>query len=298
MGKVRMESKVNYLESSNFFASKNVPILVMDTEHHGRVGMHSHDFYEFVYIDKGFSMHFCEGETTVLTSGDLFAIKPGQVHSYNSAHHTFLYNCLFSMEALESSIAAEIVELPGLKQILEPVDTKWQKLHLDFTERREVLVYLEKMKWEQINKGIGWELNMKSLLISFLVLYSRLYSNHYENVTTSNKAQILHIHKALKYIEENYKKDFLLKDMAKSINLSPDYISRQFKIAIGLSPIEYLRNFRIAKAMEQLKTTDLSISEIAANTGFSDISNFSRQFRQVIGTSPSAFRKNDDAEKS
>ncbi|HHV97189.1 MAG TPA: AraC family transcriptional regulator [Clostridiaceae bacterium] len=293
-----MVSQVNYLESRNFFENRNVPILVMDTEHHGRVGMHSHDFYEFVYIDKGFSMHFCEGETTVLTSGDLFAIRPGQVHSYTSAHHTFLYNCLFSMEALDNTVVEDIVKLPGLKQILEPVDTKWQKLHLDFTERREVLIYLEKMKWEQINRGIGWELNMKSLLISFLVLYSRLYLSHYENISPSSKAQILHIHKALKYIEDNYEKDFLLKDMAKSINLSPDYISRQFRIAIGLSPIEYLRNFRIAKAMEKLKTTDLPISEIAKSTGFSDISNFSRQFKQVVGTSPSAFRRNYDETKT
>lgn len=287
-----MIAQVRYLESSNFFENEGVPILIMDTEHHGRVGMHSHDFYEFVYIDKGFSMHFCEGETTVLTSGDLFAVRPGQVHSYNSAHHTYLYNCLFSMDVLDS-ISANIVKLPGLSQILEPDNTKWQKLHLDFAERREILIYLEKMKWEQVNRGIGWELNMKSLLISFLVLYSRLYCNHYENLSTNNKAQILHIHKALKFIEENYKKDFLLKDMAKSINLSPDYISRQFKIAVGLSPIEYLRNFRIAKAMEKLKTTDLPIAEIAASAGFGDISNFSRQFKQVVGTSPSAFRKNE-----
>ena len=279
-----------YLESSSFFDNKNMSILVMDTEHHGRVGLHSHDFYEFVYIDKGFSMHYCEGETTILTSGDLFAIRPGEVHSYSSAHHTFLYNCLFCIEALEG-ISHEIVKLPGINQILEPSHTKWQKLHLDFTERREILVYLEKMKWEQVNRGIGWELNMKSLLISFLVLYSRLYSNHCENLNTGNKAQILHIHKVLKYIEENYQRDFLLKEMANSINLSPDYISRQLKSAVGLSTIEYLRNFRIAKAMEKLKNTDLPISEIAASTGFGDISNFSRQFKQVVGTPPSAFRK-------
>ena len=49
-----MIAQVRYLESSNFFENEGVPILIMDTEHHGRVGMHSHDFYEFVYIDKAF----------------------------------------------------------------------------------------------------------------------------------------------------------------------------------------------------------------------------------------------------
>lgn len=282
-----------YLESSNLF-DNNIPILVMDTEHHGRVGLHSHDFYEFVYINKGFSMHSCEGETTILTSGDLFAIRPGEVHSYNSAHHTFLYNCLFCIEALEG-VLDDVVNLPGVNHILDPLNNsngqKWKKLHLDFTERQEVLIYMEKIKWEQVNRGIGWKLNMKSLLIGFLVLYSRLYSNHCENLSTNNKAQVLHVHKALKYIEENYQKSFSLKEMASLLNLSPDYISRQLKSEVGLSTIEYLRNFRIAKAMEQLKTTDWPISIIAENGGFGDLSNFSRQFKQVVGISPSTFRK-------
>ncbi|HOJ12067.1 MAG TPA: AraC family transcriptional regulator [Clostridiales bacterium] len=285
-------AEVRFLEKSKFFEDKNIPILVMDTEHHGRVGLHSHDFIEIVYIDKGFSMHFCEGETTILTSGDLFAIRPGEVHSYNSAHHTFLYNCLFCMEALEG-ISSEIAKLPGINQIFQQKQGKWEKLHLDFSERREVLLYLEKMKWEQVNRSIGWELNMKSLLTSFLVLYSRLYSNHHESLDKNNKAQILHVHKALKYIEENYRLDFSLKEMGASINLTPDYISRQLKSAVGLSTIEYLKNFRIAKAIEQLKTTELPISEIAQNTGFGDLSNFSRQFKQVVGVSPSAFRKDE-----
>ena len=285
-------AEVRFLEKSKFFEDKNIPILVMDTEHHGRVGLHSHDFIEIVYIDKGFSMHFCEGETTILTSGDLFAIRPGEVHSYNSAHHTFLYNCLFCMETLEG-ISSEIAKLPGINQIFQQKQGKWEKLHLDFSEIREVLLYLEKMKWEQVNRSIGWELNMKSLLTSFLVLYSRLYSNHHESLDKNNKAQILHVHKALKYIEENYRLDFSLKEMGASINLTPDYISRQLKSAVGLSTIEYLKNFRIAKAIEQLKTTELPISEIAQNTGFGDLSNFSRQFKQVVGVSPSAFRKDE-----
>lgn len=274
------------------FKNRNVPISIMDTEHHGKVWLHSHSFFEIVYIDKGFSMHSYNDETTILTSGDLFAIRPGEVHAYISAHHTYLYNCLFYIEALGEA-SSELVKLPGMNQILGQRQSKWEKLHLDFTERREVLLYLEKMKWEQVNRGIGWGINMRSLLTGFLVLYSRLYSNHYGNSNINNKAHLPYIHNALKFIEENYQRDLLMKEMADSVNLSPDYISRQFKSAVGLSPIEYLRNFRIAKAMEKLKTTDLTVAEIGESVGFRDISHFSRQFKQVVGVSPTVFRKND-----
>ena len=106
-----VKTKENILE----FQNKNVPISIMDTEHHGKVWLHSHSFFEIVYIDKGFSMHSCNDETTILTSGDLFAIRPGEVHAYISAHHTYLYNCLFNTEALEG-VLSELVKLPGMNK--------------------------------------------------------------------------------------------------------------------------------------------------------------------------------------
>jgi len=281
------EIKILNLEDEDF------PIVIMDMEHHGKVWLHSHSFYEIVYIDKGFSMHSCNEETTILTSGDLFTIRPGEVHSYISAHHTFLYNCLFYKGALEG-FSGEISKLPDINRVLGERQSKWEKLHLDFTERREVLIFLEKMKWEQVNRCIGWQLNMKSLLTSFLVLYSRLINNHYNGKNMNNKTYLPTVHKVLQFMEENYQRNFLMKEMADYVNLSPDYVTRQFKNAVGLSPAEYLLNFRIAKAMEKLKTTDIPISDIAVSSGFGDASNFSRQFKQVIGITPTVFRRNEN----
>jgi transcriptional regulator GlxA family with amidase domain len=58
--------------------------------------------------------------------------------------------------------------------------------------------------------------------------------------------------------------------------------------------MEYVKNFRIAKAMEQLKLSRKSVAEVAREVGFSDISHFSRQFKQVAGLSPTEFRKNEN----
>ncbi len=282
-----METNISELDLED----EGVPIMIMDTEHHGKVWLHSHSFYEIVYIDKGFCMHSCNDEITILTSGDLFVIRPGEVHAYSSAHHTYLYNCLFYKEALGEYLD-EIVKLPGMGQVFGERQSKWEKLHLDFAERREVLLYLEKMKWEQVNRCTGWEINIKSLLAGFLVLYSRLFENHSPGAKANNKsAHLPHVHNCLKYLEENYQRDFLMKEMADAVRLSPDYISRQVRNVIGLTPVEYLRNFRVAKAMEKLKTTNMPVSEIAKSSGFGDVSNFSRQFKQVVGVPPTVFRR-------
>ena len=60
---------------------------------------------------------------------------------------------------------------------------------------------------------------------------------------------------------------------------------------MAMTPAEYVRKFRVAKSMDLLKTTDMSVAEIAEVVGFSDISLYSRVFKQVIGVSPAAFRK-------
>jgi len=275
----------------NMFDETTVPIIVMDVEHHSKVWLHSHAFYELVYIDKGFAMHVCDQTNTVLTSGDFFLIRPGQVHSYLSAYHTRLYNCLFSSEILHEELS-DLSKYPGISHLFNKnEETKWEKLCLDMMERREVILFLEKIKWERLNQAIGWEIKIKSLLTELLVLYSRLYSQR--TLVRNNSAHLQYVYKALEFIEEHYSEEFLIKDIADAVGISSDYLSKHFKLMISISPIEYVKNFRIAKSMEMLKLTQKPVSEIAINVGFSDISHFSRQFKQVAGVSPTIFRKNE-----
>ena len=56
--------------------------------------------------------------------------------------------------------------------------------------------------------------------------------------------------------------------------------------------MEYARSQRMAKAAELLKDPAQSVSDVARDLGFSDISVFSRQFKQITGMSPTDFRKN------
>lgn len=275
------------IRCNTIFEEGCIPIVVMPTEHHQKVMMHSHSFVEFVFIDKGFALHTCNGTTTILTSGDLFVIQPDEDHSYISAHHTYLYNVLFLPEILQD-VMGYLKPLPGMHRIFEK-DCPFEKLHLSLTEKQEILSFLDKMRWEGLNKPVGWELKLKSLLEGFLVYYSRLYNNSF--TTKEEKSNFLQIYKVLQFVEEHYTEDFGVKEMAAVAGLSSDYMSKLFKNIIGMSPAEYARNFRLAKSMELLKTTDRSIAQISDDLGFTDISVFSRQFKQIVGTSPSAFRK-------
>lgn len=272
------------------FSDGRPRICVMDAQHHGKVWKHEHSFIEFVFIVNGFALHSCNGRTMVLTAGDLFAIRPGDVHSYISAYHTNLYNCLFHVEDL-GELGKEAAKLTGLEDT--PTGQNLPVLHVDIPERRELELLLEKIRWERENRALGWEVNIKSLLVSFLVKYSRLVGSQIQNERDTQNMYYGHVYKMLQYIEENYASDISQKDLAEYTELSPDYMSRRFKAMMNMTPSEYIRKFRVAKSMELLRMTDKSIAAIAGEVGMGDISLYSRVFKQIVGVSPASFRKND-----
>ena len=86
---------------------------------------------------------------------------------------------------------------------------------------------------------------------------------------------------------------FSLKDFSNELEVNPSYLSREFsKYFDGLSFGDYIRKIRIDKAIELIKTSKYSLTEIAYLTGFSDQSHFTRIFKKNTGKNPSAFKKN------
>jgi transcriptional regulator GlxA family with amidase domain len=92
------------------------------------------------------------------------------------------------------------------------------------------------------------------------------------------------------YIEAHLNDTVELVELAAIAGLSIFHFARQFKQSAGVTPHYYLIRSRIERARELLAGTDLSLSEIAFATGFSDQSHLTRHFRQMIGMTPGQFR--------
>ena len=103
-------------------------------------------------------------------------------------------------------------------------------------------------------------------------------------------SQVSHINNIIKYIADNICY-FNLDIMCSEIHLSKPYACKIFKQTIGTTVIEYLIHKRISKAKAQLKTTDLSVSQIAMDIGFSNVSLFCRIFKSKTGMTPLKYRK-------
>lgn len=83
--------------------------------------------------------------------------------------------------------------------------------------------------------------------------------------------------------------------LAKVSGVSEAHFARSFKDAFGVPPHRYLLTRRIERAKALLRDTDLSITDIAFQTGWNSLGTFGRVFRDVIGESPSALREQERA---
>ncbi|MEA5502923.1 AraC family transcriptional regulator [Halotia wernerae UHCC 0503] len=96
----------------------------------------------------------------------------------------------------------------------------------------------------------------------------------------------------LEYINEHLHQEIKLVDLAALLSMSQFHFSYLFKQAIGIAPYQYLLQQRIERAKQLLKQSDRSIMEIACMCGFNSHSHLSKQFRQLTGTTPKAYRVN------
>ncbi|MDX1940205.1 MAG: AraC family transcriptional regulator [Saprospiraceae bacterium] len=98
------------------------------------------------------------------------------------------------------------------------------------------------------------------------------------------------IQQAYDFIKKNYQQKLLLQDLAALVDLSPFHFQRLFKQEMGESPLQCMNRIRIERAAHLMRAIpDLSMSEIAADCGFSSLATFSRAFSQKIGMSPLVF---------
>lgn len=89
--------------------------------------------------------------------------------------------------------------------------------------------------------------------------------------------------------ETYYASPITLEQLSRTVGMSRKYFCRFFQEMTHRTPIDYLNYYRIERACYQLVTTDLSITQIAFNSGFNDLSYFIKTFKKYKGTTPKKY---------
>lgn len=92
-------------------------------------------------------------------------------------------------------------------------------------------------------------------------------------------------------IDRDYAQPLDVEALAAGAHMSAGHLSREFKRAYGEPPYAYLMTRRVERAMTLLRRGDLSVTEVCFAVGFSSLGSFSSRFTELVGVSPSAYKR-------
>lgn len=130
------------------------------------------------------------------------------------------------------------------------------------------------------------------------LLYLLGQSQDYRRLSSSTFAQIVtpvdsrRVRKVQEYLNQNFKQEIRLPELAALVGMSPTAFSRFFKLRTGRSVTDYLIDIRIGYASRRLVDSLMSVAEICYDSGFNNVSNFNRIFKRKKGCTPKEFREN------
>lgn len=280
-----MDSRENRIHSSDIKPFSYYECAIPD--HFSCVPMHWHSEFEISYIREGSAEFICGEEKFTSSAGDIIITQPNVLHSiYPCPDTRQVYDTLvFSHELFGGQASDRFIN-----ECIKPLTDGSMRLPIRITPQHhyysELAVTTENIF--SCAKGDSPRLDMlmrSEMLRLFWLLEEEAEREPHISVSGSE------IRPALEYIAEHFNETITIGQLAASVHLSESYFMNRFRKQVGLSAVEYISHFRIDKACRALIGTKKNILEIAFGCGYSNISNFNRQFKRITGCSPTEYRK-------
>lgn len=230
--------------------------------------------YLFQYTVSGFGQFRLGDETHDLYAGNAFLVEiPGDHHyclPQSSDHWTF-YFVLFRQQHMQA-LWSELLHAVGATPTFGPVSAVVRSLQHLYAEAR--------------SNRIQNSYQASSLI--YRLMMELLQSSTLQQQEKMNWPQ--QIKQATTYMEAEFHRLQSLDDVAAAAGLSKYYFTRMFTKTTGMSPMDFVTKLRIEKAVQLLRSSSLTVEEIAHTVGYSSGSYFSKVFRSRVGFPPADFR--------
>lgn len=247
-----------------------------NAKHHYRERVNGCEQAILIYCFKGSGYYIANGQKKVIEQDTLLFIPEDTPHIYAST------------EENPWSILWIHVKGSNLSAYFSYQEHTISLIHVPLEKQSKI-----KNQFEDIFEVLEQGLHFESLLYSYQVLAHILglffLSPNYNKLSMKNSG--LSINESIHYMIASLDVNLTLDELANHSKLSPAHYSYLFKKHTGYSPINYFIRLKIQRACVHLDVTDRPINEIAELLGFKDPFYFSRLFHNIMGMSPSDYRK-------
>jgi AraC-like DNA-binding protein/mannose-6-phosphate isomerase-like protein (cupin superfamily) len=225
---------------------------------------HSHPFFELIFFLEGKANIDAGAETVDVLGFDVVVYPPGLEHAEHlDLRHRQEIICLWADTGPTATFdhAIKLMDERGTLRSL------FEMVYAEFTANRPCSAELI------------------SCYLKTIFLQVRQHFSELPRETTSL------VERSLGYIHEHYARDSDIDELAGQVAVSPSYLFRLFKKKMQVTPMHYRNMVRVDKAKLLLADQQLTVDDVAERVGFDDPKYFARVFRDLTGTTPSAYRR-------
>lgn len=256
----------------------------------GPDNLHSHTYFELVYVFRGQCTQYFEDGSQVLRQGSFCLLNTQTRHGISvGSTDDIVFNIIITRELLNHVLMGMLPSDSVLMGFfLESSLSSTERSHITFepAEGSEARYFVRALLLEYFEERPGYPQAMASLLSLLLVELMR--SSIYQVERSDGKG--VRLAPVLAYLREHLG-DVTLDDVAQRFGYSPSYLSRVIKRFTGKPFKEVVGEMRLARAAELLRWSSESVEQVSEELGYYDRSHFNRAFRKRYGMSPSEYRE-------
>ena len=248
------------------YQSSNNGILLKEHHNHN-FPIHLHENFEFITVKDGEMTVTVNQNEYHLKKGDAVLIFPNQIHSLHTDVYSLDWICIFSPHLVAAYKNTFSKKLPQ-NNLFRPTQFYLDTL-FSLTEDSDIL-------------------KIKGVLYSICAEFdstAKYVARMHENANL--------LMKIFRFVESNYAKECKLSTLANQIVYHEVYLSRYFKKCTGIDFSDYVNQYRINEGAYILRNSTRKIIDVAYDCGFNSLRTFNRNFKAIIGKTPSEYRSNE-----
>ncbi len=257
-----------------------------------KIPLHFHPEYELTFIIESFGKRFIGDSIENFEEGDLIFIGPNLPHFWRNDKSFYEIEekrnvRLIVVHFIEDFMGKHFFDAPELYQIRKFLNGSRRGVKITGETAqfvKEQMMYMFK------------ERGFSRLMILFSVLDRLSKSNDYQFLATEgykrgiNQPDADRINQIYEYIVDHFNENISLEDLSSLVNMSSPAFCRYLRSRIGKSFKQMLNEIRVGNACREILESDKTVTQIAYESGYNNISNFNRRFVEIKKMSPIQFK--------
>jgi AraC-like DNA-binding protein len=254
---------------------------------------HAHSEYQIFVVLEGTGTRFIGDSIKSFKPGELILTGPHLPHVWRSDEIYFDKKSQHKASGIviylnENFLGDHILEKEEMLALKKLFSKSIRGLEFYGQKKLEVIKLMQELTQMQ---GIHSVIHLLHILEILAVTkeYHYISSKPYDDMFNQNETDRLN--KVYEYAFKNFRKKVLLEEISELLHMTPTSFSRYFTMKNNKTFSRFIAEIRIKHACEMLTETDESVAQICYDCGFNTLSNFNKQFKEIMSKKPSEYKR-------